>query len=332
MVNHETASRILDLGKQQKSIREIATLVGLSKSTVSNVFKNATPREVAVESASTQQAVATAAVAVGPTLVISDDKAGAFLKEINAFNPAETSNTVSTPSIPELKAAAKKEAFVENFLAGIVPSSTERLVPQRAPKHIKEPTRPRSKKAIPNTMTVFVGEEDATGERATLLSTITMNVNSFEPLLKDLLKPNKDEFLNGLRKKSTPELAVTLKMLEHTRSVGNISNQLRHFFYMGASGVELVATNFFKLKAQGYAMALRTQDEEIRMIMKEICMERVESLKKIQRPELRLAAVMATTLLAVDSQNRFAATAAPAAAAAAKAVVSPDVEAKFGDL
>ena len=340
MVKNEVASRILELGKQQKSIRDIALAVGLSKSTVSNILKDGiTTRKASVEpppfapvdspSPSTTSAVGEQ---LSPgneiTLVISEDKATHFLKDIQAHAPVDPPDATRL-SAGEVKTQAKKEAFVNSFLSGISPATAPRGTGA---------SKPRASRAKAPVSLSSPPASDDDPEKAVLLSTITLNVNSFEPLLRDLLKPSKDEFLNSLRRKSTQELRVVLKMLEHTRTVGNISNQMRHFLYVGATGVELATAQFLKLKSQGFANALRTQDEEIRMIMKEICMERVESLKRIQRPELRLAMIMATTLLAVDSQNRLATAPgflpglAPGSSPPPSAVVPPDVATRFADL
>ena len=334
MVNHGIASRIIELGKQQKAIREIATTVGVSKSTVSNVLRKA-PAAAAQATQPSESPQAPVLPPIHPaeapdalneiSLVISEDRASQFLEDIHSKAPQDPPDATTAATVPELKSAAKKEAFINSFLESVVPPAP----PAKAPRASKAaPRAARSVKQAPSLLTPFREEEDAE-EKATLISTITMNVNAFEPLLKDLLKPSKDEFLTSLRRKSAAELAVTLKILEHTRTVGNISNQMRHLLYMGAMGVEVASSRFLSLKSQGFAVALRTQDEEIRMILREICMERVESLKKIQRPELRLGMLMATTLLAVDSQNRMGAAAAPTPT---RGVVAPEVEAKFGDL
>ena len=59
------------------------------------------------------------------------------------------------------------------------------------------------------------------------------------------------------------------------------------------------------LKTQGYAQLVRAQEEEIQSILREIALNNVESFKSVQRPELRLATILATSLLACDSRNRI---------------------------
>jgi hypothetical protein len=138
-----------------------------------------------------------------------------------------------------------------------------------------------------------------------MIARITMNVNNFEPLLKDFLKPTKDSFLTGLQKKSCGELEVLLKSMETTRSVTNLTNQFVHFFYLGTNILEVGTTQYLGMDTTGYSMALRQQQDEITMIMKELCMDRVESFKKVTKPEIRLAMIMTTTLLGVNASNQM---------------------------
>jgi len=223
-----------------------------------------------------------------PELEISEKAAADFLKEVGPV-PADV-------PVPPKAAEAKLEAVLK------------KVVPPRKPKPAKAPEK----------------EAEDPEERAALISRIVMNVETFGPLLTEHLKPNKDAFLTSLHKRGTADLQTQLAVLERSRTVANAANQMRHLLYMGASGVELAASKV-GLKASGYAQAVRAQDEEIRMCLREIAMERAESFTRIQRPEVRLAMVFATTLLAVDSSNRMKELAPPAPLPADAAV-------KFADL
>jgi hypothetical protein len=145
---------------------------------------------------------------------------------------------------------------------------------------------------------------DVDEEKAKVLSKIQMNVSNFEVVLQDILRPSKEDFLKSLTKKGLPELRVILKTIEHTRAVNNTANQLKGMVLMGASGVEMV-TSQLGLKTQGYGHMIRAQEEEIQSILREIALERVDELKKYQRPEVRLTLLLTTTLMAVDSRNRM---------------------------
>jgi hypothetical protein len=64
------------------------------------------------------------------------------------------------------------------------------------------------------------------------------------------------------------------------------------------------------------------------MILKEIVMDKLDSLQKLQRPELRLAMLFSTTLLATDSANRIK----EASRKQLEATVSADTQQKHSDL
>jgi len=154
--------------------------------------------------------------------------------------------------------------------------------------------------SAPSALTEVV---DVDREKADVLAKIYMNCNNFEVVLRDILRPSKDDFLKGLPKKSLGELRGILRLLEHTRTVNNSANQLKHLVYMGASGIEM-ATQSFGMKTQGYSSMIKAQDEEIQSILREIALENADKLQKYQSPTVRLTLLMTTTLLAVDSRGR----------------------------
>jgi hypothetical protein len=144
---------------------------------------------------------------------------------------------------------------------------------------------------------------DVDKDKADVLAKIYLNCNNFEVVLRDVLRPSKDDFLKGMPKKSLGELRGILRLLEHTRTVNNSANQLKHFVYMGASAIEM-GTQSFGMKTQGYANMMRAQDEEVQSILREIALENADRLQKYQSPTVRLTLLMTTTLLAVDSRGR----------------------------
>ena len=223
-------------------------------------------------------------------MAISHEVANEFVKDMES---------VQEP-IAGTKNATSAEAFLDKLVKSVKPKVSRPTASRSAPK---EPDDPAAK--------------------SELIGKITLNANAFESLLKEHLVPTKEAFLTGLAKKSAEELGVVLKTMEYARSVGNLTNQLRHLTFMAASAVEL-GSKSVGLKTEGYANALRAQDDEIRMILQEIAMERASSFQKYQRPELRLAMLFSTTLLATDSQNRLK-------EATAKKV-DPDVSKQFKDL
>jgi len=144
---------------------------------------------------------------------------------------------------------------------------------------------------------------DVDKEKADVLAKIYLNCNNFEVALRDILRPNKEEYLKGMPKKSLGELRGILRLLENTRSVNNSANQLKHVLFMGASGIEM-ASQAIGMRTQGYGNMIRAQEEEIQSILREIAMENAERLQKYQSPTVRLALLMTTTLLAVDARGR----------------------------
>lgn len=226
-----------------------------------------------------------------PTMLINEAVANTFMTEIERL-----------PSPPEVKVEAARASLVKKLASSITAS-------KKRPPTIKSIVAPPA-------------PEVETG-RAEIIAKITLNCNSFEPLLTDYLKPSKDAVLSGLPKRSFSDLETFLKTLEYARSVANLTNQMRHLCFMSAQAIE-IGSRQLGMKTQGYADTIRAQDTEIRLILKEIAMERAASLQSIQRPELRLALILSTSLLATDSQNRLA--------EHAKAKVNPEVAKTFKDL
>ena len=173
-------------------------------------------------------------------------------------------------------------------------------------------------------------------DSAQMITRIQMNVENFAPLLKHIVKPDADTFQKELFYKSEDELKLLLRVIERARLTGNMANQFKHVFWMTTSAVE-VAAPMIGVKAQGLTHALRQQDEEIALILKEMALERADSLQNAQRPEVRLAFLVSTTLLSVDSLNRLKASrqkpTAPAQGGAPQAVDPPPTrEEKYTDL
>jgi hypothetical protein len=228
--------------------------------------------------------------------MISQKKADTFLQSI-----APSVKAVA----PNPKEIAKRDNIINSLMNGL-PSE-----PVEKPKA----KRTYQKKSV-NVLSSFfdgpVSHPENNDNKASLISRITLNVNTFEPILRDFVKPNKDAYLATMVKKSEQELEVVLKTLEHTRSVYNISTQLRSFIYMGSTAIEYGTQRFMKMKTEGFAQALQIHDQEIRMCLAEYCMDKVETFQKVNRPEAKLASILVLTLLSVDAKNRMGASSPPA--------------------
>jgi predicted component of type VI protein secretion system len=228
---------------------------------------------------------------------------------------------------PNPKEIAKREAVIHNFMNG----GMEGNASEQKPKTKRTYNKKTQNVNIP---TMFEGilsqsqKVENSDNKASLISRITLNVNTFEPILHDFVKPNKDAYLASMNKKSEQELEIVLKTLEHTRSVYNISTQLRSFVYMGSSAIEYGTQRFMKMKTEGFAQALQIHDQEIRMCLAEYCMDKVDTFQKVNRPEAKLASILVLTLLSVDAKNRMGSN----SSSPATAPVAQEVAQEYNDL
>lgn len=241
--------------------------------------------------------------------MISQKKADNFLQSI--------APSVNAP-VPNPKEMAKRDALINSLIGG--------SVEVKPTKGKRTYTKKEQNVNIPMFDSI-VGHRENSDNKASLISRITLNVNTFEPILRDFVKPNKETYLASMNKKSEQELEITLKTLEHTRSVYNISTQLRSFIYMGSSAIEYGTQKFMKMKTEGFAQALQLHDQEIRMCLAEYCMDKVDTFQKVNRPEAKLASILVLTLLSVDAKNRMGASSSPATAP-----VQQEVAQEYGDL
>lgn len=241
-----------------------------------------------------------------PTLVVNEIIPNIQEETMISQKKADTFLASITPSVnappPNPKEMAKRDAVINSLLSGSP-------APDVKPKKTRAPRKQSVN--IPTMFDSIVGHHESTENKASLISRITLNVNTFEPILKDFVKPNKETYLAGMGKKNEQELEVILKTLEHTRSVYNISTQLRSFVYMGSSAIEYGTQKFMKMKTEGFAQALQIHDQEIRMCLAEYCMDKVDTFQKVNRPEAKLASILVLTLLSVDAKNRMSTASSP---------------------
>jgi len=297
---------MLELSKD-KSIRQIAEEMKISKSVVGSTLKKHRRTD--------DEAVPTLVVnEIIPNIqeetMISQKKADTFLASIKP--------SVNAPP-PNPKEIAKRDAVINSFLSGSPAGVEVKPKKTRAPR--------KQSVNIPTMFDSIVGHHESTENKASLISRITLNVNTFEPILKDFVKPNKETYLSSMGKKTEQELEIILKTLEHTRSVYNISTQLRSFVYMGSSAIEYGTQKFMKMKTEGFAQALQIHDQEIRMCLAEYCMDKVDTFQKVNRPEAKLASIIVLTLLSVDAKNRMSTASSPV-----NVPVAADVAQEYKDL
>jgi hypothetical protein len=292
----EIKDEVNKLHSEGKSIRQIAEKTGKSKSSVGLFLKNSSPELVVNEIVPVE---ATAEINI-PTIIENDmsinaDDANNFLQGLSVSRPAP-SNAV----IPK----GGRSSFIEGLI-NTVPEAEHIPRPSKARGRTalpKEPKTPKPSKLLESLLATKEVEDPQ--KKPDIIAKIVFNVNNFESLLTDITKGDKDAFLKSLDKMNVSNLEATLRTIETTRSVKNLTNQFMHFFFMGTSFVEVGTTQYLGMNTKGYTMMLQqTSSDEIRMIMQELAMEQKDKFQKIQRPEVRLAMIMTTSLLAVNSQN-----------------------------
>ena len=317
----EAVARIRELAAQGKSSRTIAMETGIGKSSVARYMTAPSAPEDA-------PATISPAIAETPPEMLNDNAARSFLNEIGVSAPAVSLRNDLVPVTSPLK-NNPKALMVANALLGMGKPRKERLTIGAPQQIVAQPPAP----ALPPPPPVPV---EPPMDSAQMITRIQMNVENFAPLLKHIVKPDADTFQKELFYKSEDELKLMLRVIERARLTGNMANQFKHVFWMTTSAVE-VAAPMIGVKAQGLTHALRQQDEEIALILKEMALERADSLQNAQRPEVRLAFLVSTTLLSVDSLNRLKASrqkpTAPAQGGARQAVDPPPTrEEKYTDL
>ena len=145
--------------------------------------------------------------------------------------------------------------------------------------------------------------EDEAEQRSKYLSRIYLNVINFSdhlPFIK-----NQEKFLTSLHRKSTKELIALCQMIETQRSLGNVANQMKHSYFMFCRGAELLSQKYAKMKTQGFTDEMLKKERELNMIFQEIAIESADTLRAYTTPTMRLAMLTASTLMAVDNNNRM---------------------------
>ena len=213
---------------------------------------------------------------------IRKDKESMTTKQLQEkYNLSRSS--IQRIKLPDLESRAKEfepppnpqqEALAEKFIKELLPVPQLPQGPQPIPELPRQP----------------------------IIQKILMNVDSFPahyPFITD-----RNAFNLSLTDKTPSQLKELLETLEQTRSVNNLSAQMKQIFFVGAKVAEVVGSKI-KLKTQGFSGALLQQQEELDYIFKEMAISYGDSFTKATRPELRLAMLFGMTLLQVDNQNRI---------------------------
>lgn len=253
---------------------------------------------------------------IAADLGIGKSTVSAILKAAKLNIVVNTENIIE-PSLVETK-MDDMDTSAMDYLDSLAPSESskkKKTLPDNILQAFMEDKPKKSKKSV-HLAIEDIKEQD---DKGTLISKLTMNVQNFEVVLKDLIKGDSETFLKSLHSKSVSELESTLKMFEHTRSSNNMANQLKYGVFATANAVESLTKKVFKLKTDGYADMIKAQEVELLSILREMAMDpSMDTLKKYQTPSVRLATLMATTLMAVDTKNRMNMIASPISTAETK--------------
>jgi biotin operon repressor len=184
---------------------------------------------------------------------------------------------------------------------------------------------------VPNRIVEAYDDLDDVFDRGQTIQQIIFNVEHFLPLIRRIVGDVPEQFVQSLTDKSDRELKSTLELIDRTRSVGNLANTFQHTFYTCANGLEIVTSQYLNMKTQGFVNALKAQNNEISMCMKEMAIQEYKRFNKMNDPKVRLGMLALMTLVQIDSTNRLR-DAMGSSRQSAPATVQPDLKEKYDDL
>jgi hypothetical protein len=293
-IDEETRAKIIELDKQNNSLREIAGKLGIGKSTVSTVLKKAAAAIKPVD-----------APPAPPEIIISDVvETNMDTAVVDNFMNSLTSGGGGGGSAPK-PVPAGQDAFIQSLMKDLATDEKPKARGRQAKAPVEKPTRIFEP---PAQLEIFKAPVADKGE---LIGKITLNAQTFPDMFKDILKPTKEDFIANLPKKSTTELTSLLSMIEYQRSVTNTANVMKSITVTGAAVLEMGTKKFLKMRTDGFAEMIRAMPE-LDGILKEIAMENQSGIiSRYQSPTVRLTALVVTTLMAVDAKNRTSTVQAP---------------------
>ena len=272
-LTEEQLAQIKSLTVTGKSTREIAAELGISKSTVARHSATAPGVELVISEAETEMS-------------IDNGVARNFLADIGVAAPAPELKSMPAPTLKNNPKAIKlAERLMRKSVTLPLPQTQLQLEPQQQQQQLQQ-------------------QQPVEESPANLIAQIHLNINHFEPVLKDIIGPDKAAFVDRLTKKSVSELSTLLKVIDRARMLGNITNQFKHMFWAGSSALEQ-GTKLIGLKTDGLTLSLRQQKDEVESILKELAMSRMDAWAGSQSPEMRLAYLVSATMLSVDTVNRM---------------------------
>ena len=315
-----------------RTVREIASELELGKSTVSTILRTTQwgkPIEISNDEITNNPQIKITEIVEGSPDMISESDANNFMTSITkSAESSEMADTLISSFANKLSGSKPdKSSDVDDLIAKFAPKL------KRPKKERKDPV-PDDTESIAESVQVVEkqvkvkkqAKVDNTPDKGTLISQITQLVDTYKTLLTNHID-DPVVFLKSLSKKSATELKTLYDTLNNAKSVHNGANALKYAFYGVAGALENLGSRFLKLHTEGYTIALMTHEQELKMIFTDIASERIDSIKRIQSPEMRLAFLMCSTMLAIDGKNRSA-----VSAVSTSPVIAPDLNLKYNDL
>ncbi len=318
----DTARRVMDdfRAKKATSATELARLHGVSRSAVYRLLQQkkggdspteqAPPKNTFVSTSSRRSSVSESAESdtSGATF---EGKVGRFADDLGLPDQSgQLENMVSDEKDAELK-----EAALDAMMGHITGETPGLRLPPGLEAALEAPMMPGVPMAQqPTRKSLVIPSQGVLVDRASLTQKIIFNVQHFATHLEPIIGTSKEAFIATLPSLSDTELKETLNTLERTRSVGNMASGFKQVFYVAAQATE-ATSRLIGMRARGFADHLRSQDEEITMIMKELAIDQWEKVKMLDSPQARLGVIFCMTLVQVDAKNRISDQMAAAAAA-----------------
>lgn len=290
MHDKNTRDRVLELNKQNKSLREIATELSIGKTTVASIIKK-----------SQAPALAPApAPELSPEKNIPEPSIDMDKAESDSFLQSLLSDGPAPGPAPDI---AGQNAFINGFISDLD------LQKRKPVKAKRQPAKARAEPIMKFAELPVVRQEPVPSkavhlEKGELVAKLTLYANTFPDALKDYIKPNKDEFIDALHKKSQNELTALLQSMDYSRSINNTAGVLKSLTLTGTALLEMGTKRFLKMRTDGFSQMIAAASD-LDSILKEISMENAGGIiAKYQSPTVRLTTLLITTLLAVDARNR----------------------------
>ena len=337
----DTARRVLDdyRAKKATSATELARLHGVSRSAVyrllqqkkggTEVATEQIPKNTFVSSRgeeSRRSSVSDGSAGSDSSGATFEGKVGRFADDLGL--PDQSGQLENTE--PDEKDTELKEAALDAMMGHITGETPGLRLPPGLEAALEAPMMPGVSVAQqqPTRKSLVIPSQGVLVDRASLTQKVIFNVQHFATHLEPIIGTSKEAFIATLSGLSDAELKDTLNTLERTRSVGNMASGFKQVFYVAAQATE-ATSRLIGMRARGFADHLRTQDEEITMIMKELAIDQWEKVKMLDSPQARLGVIFCMTLVQVDAKNRI--TDQMAAAATAHSV-NPSLAERNKDL